>query len=85
MEAITIELPLWAHLLVLSACGYTIFSLVRSLVKRDQPADALETLETVTRVEVIDKSGRAYVKMNTGKVQLSMQDRDKTLKVFISN
>lgn len=36
----------------------------------------------VTRFEVIDKTGRAYTKRNI-KIDLSLQDEDRTLKVFI--
>ena len=44
-----------------------------------------EILPKCDRVEVIDQSGRAYVNWKpTNKVQLMMQDNDRTLKVFIS-
>jgi hypothetical protein len=43
-----------------------------------------EKLKTVTRIEVIDEHGRSYVNWNANnKVQLSFQDNDRTLKVFI--
>lgn len=38
----------------------------------------------VTRVEVIDKTGRAYVNMSCVLVQLQAQDEGRTLKIFIS-
>jgi hypothetical protein len=38
--------------------------------------------ETVTRIEVIDESGRVYVKYGV-EVELSYQDGGKTLKVFV--
>lgn len=45
-------------------------------------------LENVTRLEVIDhqtpETGRVYGKYNCEKVELSIQDFGKTLKVFIS-
>ena len=42
--------------------------------------------EEVTRVEVIDDTGRAYVNWNVDNiVSVQLQDNDKTLKVFISN
>ena len=42
-------------------------------------------LPKCTRVEVIDQSGRAYVNWKpTNKVQMQMQDYDKTLKIFIT-
>ena len=40
----------------------------------------------VTRVEVIDDTGRAYVNRNSGNaVETMLQDDGKTLKVFIYN
>ena len=42
--------------------------------------------DKVTRVEIIDQSGRSYVNWNeNNKVELSFQDDGRTLKVFISN
>lgn len=39
----------------------------------------------ITRVEVIDEKGRIYTNWNpTNKVELQIQDDDRTLKVFIS-
>ena len=35
------------------------------------------------RVELIDNTGRKYVKYNVENVELSLQDDDKTLKVFV--
>jgi len=40
--------------------------------------------DTVTRVEVIDNDGRRYVKYNVTDVELSLQDDERTLKVFVS-
>lgn len=39
-------------------------------------------MKDVTRVEVIDSAGRAYVATNVT-VELSVQDQGRTLKVFI--
>ena len=39
----------------------------------------------VTRVEVIDSRGRAYMEYNAADVQVSFQDDEKTLKVFLKN
>lgn len=39
----------------------------------------------VTRVEVIDSSGRAYTQYNVKDVQISIQDNERTLKVFLKN
>lgn len=41
-------------------------------------------LPKCTRVEVIDKSGRAYTNYNCKSVETQMQDEERTLKVFIS-
>ncbi len=42
-------------------------------------------LENTNRVEVIDQKGRTYVNWKpTNKVELSLQDDKKTLKVFIN-
>ena len=46
--------------------------------------DELHSQEGINRVEVIDETGRAYVKYFTGKCELSYQDEGKTLKVFIT-
>jgi hypothetical protein len=49
------------------------------------PEDTLEDLDLseVTRVEVIDSTGRAYVALGIEDVELSLQDEHKTLKIFI--
>lgn len=42
-------------------------------------------LDTVTRVEIVDSNGRAYTSWHLrNKVELSIQDDGKTLKIFIS-
>jgi len=51
--------------------------------------DRLTKLDKCTRVEVIDESGRAYVNWDSDKescveVSISMQDNERTLKVFIN-
>jgi len=40
-------------------------------------------LDRVNRVEVIDENGRSYVKYDVKKAEMSLQDKNKTLKVFI--
>lgn len=42
------------------------------------------TVESVTRFEVIDDAGRILVR-NPCRVQLSFQDRRRTLKVFVKD
>ena len=43
-------------------------------------------VKNVTRVDVIDKNGRAYANWNIdNKVELQLQDQGRTLKVFIKN
>lgn len=39
----------------------------------------------VTRVEVIDSSGRSYMTYNASQVSISVQDDERTLKVFLKN
>lgn len=47
-------------------------------------AKELEAMSKVTRLEVIDETGRAYVKyFDKGSVEYSLQDDDRTLKIFI--
>jgi hypothetical protein len=48
-----------------------------SMQEQDRP-------KTVTRVEVVDKAGRVYVNMNCS-IELSYQDGDQTLKVFVND
>lgn len=36
----------------------------------------------VTRVEVIDKNGRSYVNYGAEDVEISLQDDDRTMKIF---
>lgn len=40
-------------------------------------------LSKINRVEVIDESGRAYTNYSVDKCELSLQDDDRTLKVFV--
>lgn len=45
----------------------------------------MKYLKNCTRVEVIDENGRSYVNWKpNNKVIISMQDNDRTLKIFIS-
>lgn len=44
-----------------------------------------QTFPNVTRVEVIDSSGRSYVKYDVSDVSISIQDDKRTLKVFLKN
>ena len=48
-------------------------------------ADTFDKMEAVNRVEVIDEEGRAYVNYlnEDQQVKFSLQDDDRTLKVFI--
>ena len=48
--------------------------------------DTLEAMNNITRLEVIDHTGRAYVHYlanNNESVQYSLQDDNRTLKIFI--
>jgi len=39
----------------------------------------------VTRVEIIDETGRAIVMTNLASVKLSLQDDERTLKLFVTH
>jgi len=41
-------------------------------------------MKSITRLEVIDEKGRAYVNTNC-EIELSEQDEGRTLKVFVKN
>jgi len=42
-------------------------------------------LKNTTRVEVVDDNGRQFVRKDIKKVEISMQDKQKTLKIFFSD
>ena len=46
--------------------------------------DSIEAFPHVTRVEVIGKNGREFVQYECSNVQVSIQDDERTLKVFLS-
>ncbi len=54
--------------------------------KDEQPFkySKFELLPTVIRVEIIDKTGRAYVNMDAKTVHIAFQDNNGTLKLFIT-
>ena len=45
-----------------------------------------DTLDTkkITRVEIIDETGRSYVKRDISSLEVLLQDDGRTLKIFIS-
>jgi len=45
--------------------------------------NSINALDGVTRVEVIDDNGRSYSQWDVKDVQLSFQDENKTLKIFL--
>ena len=45
----------------------------------------MTSFDYVTRVELIDGSGRVYVNMSVVEVLLSLQDEERTLKIFIED
>jgi hypothetical protein len=47
--------------------------------------DTVEDVPHINRVEVIDETGRAYVNMNVDRVQYSLQDGARTLKLFVTS
>ena len=51
----------------------------------DKEKALFEKMKAVTRFEVIDENGRAYVKYldKDEEIKYNLQDEDKTLKVFI--
>lgn len=58
------------------------------LGKKEKPVDeggckVCTNLHQVSRFEVIDAEGRSYTKYGVSNVELSMQDQNKTLKVFL--
>lgn len=44
--------------------------------------DGFRNLPNITRVEVIDQTGRNYTNLKAGNVSVSIQDDGKTLKIF---
>lgn len=60
------------------------FGRMVELLNEEFQEDGLFKLPKVTRVEVIDQKGRNYVNQkSTNKVELSIQDSNRTLKIFI--
>lgn len=49
---------------------------------QNQSTDFLKAYPQVSRIEVIDETGRAWVRYGVNDVQLSIQDEGKTIKVF---
>jgi len=47
--------------------------------------DNVITVDEISRLEIIDGNGRAYVNMNVDQIVLSTQDDDKTLKIFVTS
>lgn len=46
---------------------------------------AIIDLPTITRLEVIDGHGRSYVNWNVIDIDISVQDDDRTLKLFVKD
>ena len=44
-----------------------------------------ETIDTVTRLEIIDSNGRVYGRFDLNGITLSLQDDQRTLKLFIES
>jgi hypothetical protein len=51
--------------------------------KQNEEYENMDKNKKVTRIEVIDKQGRQYVKWNCS-IELSYQDDDRTLKIFVN-
>ena len=45
--------------------------------------DQIAEMPKISRVEVIDQEGRAYVNMEAKHVAVSIQDQGRTLKIFL--
>lgn len=41
------------------------------------------TINEITRLEIIGPSGRVYTNWNVSTLELSLQDNDRTLKIFV--
>ncbi len=53
--------------------------------QRCQKTDELTVTPLVSRVELIDETGRVYVNWDAKDVSVSLQDEGRTLKVFLAN
>lgn len=47
--------------------------------------DSIKQIHGVNRVELIDESGRQYVNWHCEKIEISFQDGNKTLKIFVKS
>ena len=58
---------------------------MENIIMNDKEKALFEKMKAVTRFEVIDENGRAYVKYldKDEGIKYNLQDEDKTLKVFI--
>lgn len=54
------------------------------MILKEIKSDTIIEIDSIKRFEVIDETGRAYVKYNTN-VSFSLQDDKTTLKIFIKN
>ncbi len=50
-----------------------------------EKTDIVDLGNKITRVEVIDNNGRAYVNYDPCDVQIMYQDGGKTIKIFLGN
>ena len=57
-----------------------------NIIMNDKEKALFEKMKAVTRFEVIDESGRAYVKYldKDEEIKYNLQDDERTLKVFIN-
>ena len=53
--------------------------------KDNKPQANNNKTKRVTRVEIIDETGRAIVMTNLASVKLSLQDDERTLKLFVTH
>lgn len=52
-----------------------------NFIKQDTLVDLPKT---ITRIEVIDRNGRSYINTNVVISEMSLQDDERTLKIFIN-
>ena len=57
----------------------------RITITKNETEDTKIHCDTITRVEVIDENGRAYVNNNTQLLEMQLQDERRTLKIFVGN
>lgn len=60
----------------------SIYSTLRNFFKEPEAEQTIDSSQ-VTRVEVIDQSGRAYTNYGCSHVEVQFQDNNRTIKIFL--